>query len=56
MAHKRRCKKKKKKTTLKEIRNPYAADAWNRSGSGRHTGNRKDESRTACRKKVPIPS
>jgi len=33
-------------------RNPYAASAWNRSGSGRHPDKKKKNNRLACRGKV----
>jgi hypothetical protein len=48
--------KKKKAITVSykasKQRNPYAASAWNRSGSGRHPDKKKKNNRLACRGKV----
>ena len=48
-------KKKPKKTITFKMgkqRNPYAASAWNRSGSGRHPDKKKKNNRLRCRGKV----
>ncbi len=50
-------KKKSKKTisltvSMNKQRNPYAASAWNRSGSGRHPDKKKKNNRLRCRGKV----
>ena len=45
-------KKKKNNTKLGKQRNPFAASAWNRSGSGRHPDKKKKNNRLACRGKA----
>ena len=50
-------KKKSKKTisltvSMNKRRNPLAASAWNRSGSGRHPDKKKKNNKLACRRKV----
>ena len=38
--------------TMGKQRNPFAASAWNRSGSGRHPDKKKKNNKLRCRGKV----